>query len=180
MKYIRSARRKVDYLILSIHWGKEYEKKYYDLRKKAKKLFKAGVDCIIGHHPHILLPIEYEKDDNGLKNIAAYSLGNFVANIGKDYTISPEFAYYGSARRSIILSLQLRKVGDSVFAEKIEVVPIWIHNNYIEYKAGKVKNRYIYPVCLLNCPENILSEKKKKKEVGLIMKELKINSLTLE
>lgn len=36
-------------------------------------LFKAGVDIILGHHPHVLQPVEVFEG-----KLVAYSLGNFV------------------------------------------------------------------------------------------------------
>lgn len=73
-KDIREAKKKVDILIISLHWGKEYilepEPEKISL---ARSFIDAGADLIIGHHPHTLQPIEKYK--NGW---IAYSLGNFV------------------------------------------------------------------------------------------------------
>ena len=56
-----------------LHWGYEYEK--YPLpfqRKIAHELIDAGVEIIVGHHPHIPQGIEHYKG-----KLIAYSLGNF-------------------------------------------------------------------------------------------------------
>lgn len=63
-----------DFVILMIHWGKEYQTTS-SLRQqdKAHGMMDAGVDMIIGHHPHVVQEHEYYKG----KPIY-YSLGNFV------------------------------------------------------------------------------------------------------
>lgn len=60
-------------IIVNIHWGKEdisYPEP--DKRELAHKLIDAGVDLIIGHHPHIIQHCEYYKE-----KMIYYSIGNF-------------------------------------------------------------------------------------------------------
>ncbi|MDQ0255776.1 poly-gamma-glutamate synthesis protein (capsule biosynthesis protein) [Evansella vedderi] len=71
---VKKQKEGCDYLILYIHWGIErtdrpaqYQKYYVE------KLVEAGVDAIIGHHPHWLQGFEYFE---GVP--VAYSLGNFL------------------------------------------------------------------------------------------------------
>jgi poly-gamma-glutamate synthesis protein (capsule biosynthesis protein) len=64
---------KTDLKIFCFHWGNEYiHKPSMKQRELAFKLIDAGVDVIIGHHPHVIQP--YEKYKNGH---IFYSLGNF-------------------------------------------------------------------------------------------------------
>lgn len=62
-----------DLIIASCHWGTErvYFPSNYQ-RDIAHRLIDAGVDLIIGHHPHVLQGIEYYKG-----KVICYSLGNF-------------------------------------------------------------------------------------------------------
>jgi len=72
---IKSVRAKVDYLVVSIHWGYEYKHKP-DWKKQIEPghaFVDAGADLVIGHHPHVVQSFEIY---NG-KPIF-YSLGNFV------------------------------------------------------------------------------------------------------
>ncbi|MGI6066175.1 MAG: CapA family protein [Bacillota bacterium] len=63
-----------DLVVLSLHWGLEYQSEPEDYqREMAHRLIDAGADIIIGHHPHCIQGIETYQ--NGL---IAYSLGNFV------------------------------------------------------------------------------------------------------
>lgn len=179
-KLIRDLSTQVDYLIASVHWGEEYKGNTGPLKKAADKFFQAGVDCIIGHHPHILLPIEYLKNNNQYSNIVAYSLGNFMANIGRKYRPFSNSVHGGIPdgpnRRSIILTLEIKKINDRVMVTDIRTDPVWIHNNYYQYKAGKEKERWIYPLLLDDVPEAVLSDKEKKYERKLIFKALKEGS----
>jgi poly-gamma-glutamate synthesis protein (capsule biosynthesis protein) len=71
---IKEAKKSCDFLIVSIHWGNEYEKYPSEHQKKmAQDIIDAGADAIIGHHPHVLQSIEKYKD-----KYIFYSLGNFV------------------------------------------------------------------------------------------------------
>lgn len=74
LRLIQEGRKKVDILIISVHWGVEGST-VPTLRQKtlARKWIEAGADIIIGHHPHRIQPVEIYKG-----KLIAYSLGNFV------------------------------------------------------------------------------------------------------
>ncbi|WP_295701455.1 CapA family protein [uncultured Helicobacter sp.] len=72
---IKQVRDKVDLLIVSMHWGIEYDftpsQEQYDL---AKLLADLGVDLIIGTHPHVVQKAEWIGD-----SLVYYSLGNLIS-----------------------------------------------------------------------------------------------------
>jgi len=71
---IAAVRPEVDYVIVSLHWGVEYQHLPEDYQRElAHKLIDAGADVVIGHHPHCLQGVEVYK-----QGLIAYSLGNFV------------------------------------------------------------------------------------------------------
>ena len=75
MSDIKSLKEKVDVVIVSMHWGlhfKEGELATYET-KYAKLAIDAGADVILGHHQHILKPVEIYKG----KPIF-YGLANFA------------------------------------------------------------------------------------------------------
>ncbi|MGE5173423.1 MAG: CapA family protein [Betaproteobacteria bacterium] len=73
-KDILAFRSQVDVLIVSLHWGIEYEKTpTRKQREEAHQIIDWGADMIIGHHPHVMQGIEIYKN-----KVIAYSLGNFV------------------------------------------------------------------------------------------------------
>lgn len=82
-KYVKSIKQNVDLLILSIHWGPNYQKGIETIyRKFARVMLKAGVDIIHGHSSHHVKCIRY----NGKKMIM-YGLGDFI----DDYAVDPEY-----------------------------------------------------------------------------------------
>ena len=71
---VREMRARADVVIISLHWGDEYETASNESqRRRARMLIDEGADMIIGHHPHVVQ--ETEAYHGG---IIAYSLGNFV------------------------------------------------------------------------------------------------------
>jgi len=71
---IKLAKEKSDLVIVSFHWGEEYQNQPNDEQKYFAHLaIDSGADLVIGHHPHVIQPIEKYKG-----GWMAYSLGNFV------------------------------------------------------------------------------------------------------
>lgn len=67
-------RDSVDFIIVNLHWGTEKATEPDTSQVGfAHALIDAGVDLIVGHHPHVLQGIERYR--NG---VIAYSLGNFI------------------------------------------------------------------------------------------------------
>ncbi len=75
-KDIERLRGKVDLLMVAMHWGEEYtHTPVAEEEEIAKYLASLNVDIIIGHHPHVIQPIDFI--DN---TMVIYSLGNFIAS----------------------------------------------------------------------------------------------------
>ena len=74
-KDIETVRKRVDVLMVAMHWGVEYthEPTLYQ-KDMAEYLASLGVDIIIGTHPHVIQPIEWIDD-----TLVIYSLGNFIS-----------------------------------------------------------------------------------------------------
>lgn len=71
---IRSAAGAADVVIAVVHWGVERTTCPSDAQRVfAGDLVDAGADAVIGHHPHVLQPVEFAGG-----RLVAYSLGNFV------------------------------------------------------------------------------------------------------
>ncbi|MEI8229931.1 MAG: AmmeMemoRadiSam system protein B [Candidatus Peregrinibacteria bacterium] len=74
LKTVQSERAAVDRLIVSLHWGKEGESQPTERqRRMAHTFIDAGADAIIGHHPHVVQPLEIYHGAPIL-----YSLGNLL------------------------------------------------------------------------------------------------------
>lgn len=73
-------------VMVSLHYGpEEYNTQPTAAYKSAvKQVLQAGADGVIGHHPHVLQPIEVlditRDDGTVVKAPVVYSLGNFICN----------------------------------------------------------------------------------------------------
>lgn len=71
----------VDLVVGHLHWGLEHE--YYPRPEQqlvARALAEAGLDVVLGHHPHVLQPTEYYRPRRDPARVVPiyYSLGNLV------------------------------------------------------------------------------------------------------
>ncbi len=63
-----------DYIVVSVHWGREYIHQPTERKKMLGHTFiDAGADVVLGHHPHVVQTMEIYRG----KPIF-YSLGNFI------------------------------------------------------------------------------------------------------
>jgi len=61
-------------ILVSAHWGEEYRLEPNSLQRNlAHAIVDAGANAILGHHPHVLQPVE--RYNNG---IILYSMGNLI------------------------------------------------------------------------------------------------------
>ena len=82
------AKEASDFVIVSIHWGYEGAFKPSDEQKRLARLMAdCGVDAIVGHHPHVIQPVEWLTGKDGNKTLCVYSLGNFMAEQAYDYNM---------------------------------------------------------------------------------------------
>jgi poly-gamma-glutamate synthesis protein (capsule biosynthesis protein) len=77
---IDALRPLCDYLIVSMHWGDEYDHQP-TRRQEELALFLANrqVDLVLGHHPHVLQEMRLIQRPDGGDMIVYFSLGNFVS-----------------------------------------------------------------------------------------------------
>ena len=113
-----------DVVIAMPHWGTEYNRRPDEsVKALAKKMVAAGIDIILGSHPHVVQPIELiettDADGQPRVGLVAYSLGNFISNMTKTYTNS-----------GIILDFTLceKSSGDGYNIIDIGVVPLYCWN----------------------------------------------------
>jgi len=78
---IRSARKLANLVIVSIHWGVEYQAGTTGRQQElARRMADAGADVIWGHHPHVLQHMEWIKSEDGREVLVLYSLGNLLSD----------------------------------------------------------------------------------------------------
>jgi poly-gamma-glutamate capsule biosynthesis protein CapA/YwtB (metallophosphatase superfamily) len=79
---IHTARNSGALVVISIHWGAEYQGGISDRQKfLAEQFAQAGAALIWGHHPHVLQPAAWIATPLG-KTLVLYSLGNALFDQG--------------------------------------------------------------------------------------------------
>lgn len=73
-----------NFLIVSIHWGAEFRTSPSERQRLlAFELATAGADLIVGHHSHVLQPVEWIWGaGRGRPTLVAYGLGNTIFDQG--------------------------------------------------------------------------------------------------
>jgi poly-gamma-glutamate capsule biosynthesis protein CapA/YwtB (metallophosphatase superfamily) len=83
---IHRARKEADVVVMSIHWGNEYQRFPTDQQEQLGQfLVDEGVDIVFGHHPHVLQPMKMVKTKDNRNAFIIYSLGNFISGQMRDY-----------------------------------------------------------------------------------------------
>lgn len=117
---------KPDIIIASLHWGEEYHTNPSKKQKElARFLFQNDVRIIIGHHPHVVQPIQINKQNDSIQQVVYYSLGNFYTNQRKPNTD-------GGMLAEIILKKDEKK--SSVVIESAGYSLVWVHKYFKDYK----------------------------------------------
>ncbi|MGA2886616.1 MAG: CapA family protein [Terracidiphilus sp.] len=151
---IKQARLKCDLLVVSIHWGIEYAPapRPEDV-ETAHKMLEAGATVIVGHHPHVLQPVETYRTADGRDGVIFYSLGNFLSNQSRNYVDGLMPDKDGDPRDEMIgLFSAVRKDygpgGVRVELGHVGVLPVWSDNNRNELARGEAKVPVIQPVLI--------------------------------
>jgi poly-gamma-glutamate synthesis protein (capsule biosynthesis protein) len=71
---VARAAAEADLVVVTFHWGAEGMETPKDYQRiLARIAIDHGADLVVGHHPHVLQPLEWYRG-----RLIAYSLGNFV------------------------------------------------------------------------------------------------------
>ena len=104
---IRDARAQAEAVIVSVHWGYEYDLQVDPAQQAiAQSMLDAGADLILGHHPHVVQAVEVVGQDK----LVAYSLGNFVFDQG----------FYETGQ-----GIALRAFFDKQGLRAVQTLPVW-------------------------------------------------------
>lgn len=126
-----------DFIVASLHWGWEYE--FFPRHKQieaAHTLVEEGVDLILGHHPHVVQPVEYycTKRDPNRVAVIAYGLGS----LGMRWYTAPHLVL------GMIVNMRLSKghLGGihRTYIESIEPIPVF-QSAFLSYHGDKKLKR---------------------------------------
>ncbi|MDR0798441.1 MAG: CapA family protein [Dysgonamonadaceae bacterium] len=119
LKNIRKAG--AEFVIVYIHWGKQNSPVTTELQKAtAKELAEAGVDIIIGSHPHVLQQYDEIATSDGHKVPVFYSMGNFYSSMSS----------VDGNRNTIVIELNLKKELTKINIQDISYIPCRILDKY--------------------------------------------------
>jgi poly-gamma-glutamate synthesis protein (capsule biosynthesis protein) len=135
---VRAAAATADAVIVSLHWGVEYEAqpRVEDV-ELAHQLVEAGALVVLGHHPHVLQPIEIHRAADGRAGVIAYSLGNFVSNQSRKYVhgVTPEKVAATRDGALLRVAIAKRDYGRGVVRVELDgadFLPLWTENDTAE------------------------------------------------
>ena len=151
---INARKKKLDKLIVFVHWGYEYRDFPNSYQKKFNTFFnEIGVDVVIGSHPHVLQPMIY-KIENNKEFLTVFSLGNFVSN-------QRESRKDGGA----MFRLSFEKKEGKVCISRKEYVLTWVHKFMDD---GKYQYQ-ILPCAKAKYNERYFSEKNDFQKMNLFL-----------
>ncbi|MBO4365584.1 MAG: CapA family protein, partial [Eggerthellaceae bacterium] len=114
LRRVREAKETHDIVIVSMHWGVEYQDYIDDSlqRTPAHQLVDAGADVVLGNHPHVPEGIEFYKG-----SLIAYAHGNCVFRQSFDF---------GNTHESYVLHFTITQDG----IQDATVVPLYLSDDY--------------------------------------------------
>lgn len=109
-----------EYIIAYNHWGTENTTEVTKLQQlHAMEMAEAGVDIILGSHPHCLQEAVYLKTSDNRKVLCMYSMGNFVSSMVSE-----------ANNDTIILRLEIVKVEGKVTLKQPGYYPLKVFSVY--------------------------------------------------
>ena len=113
------AAEAADFVVVSVHWGEDSVQAVTADQKFYAQLFAdCGVDVVVGHHPHLIQPIEWIDGCDGCRTLCVYSLGNLFSLMADAYNMVGGF-----------LTLDFVKEGDECRVENVCFMPTVFYYN---------------------------------------------------
>lgn len=114
VRLVAEAARKADIVVVSFHWGVEYDTRPTPRQcGLARAAVAAGATLVLGSHPHVPQGFEMVPRPGGGRALIAYSLGNFI--------FDPRIA---DAARTCVLKVAMDRRG----IQSARFVPVMIDN----------------------------------------------------
>lgn len=112
----RARQAGADFVVVSLHWGTEYEHAPTETQRTiAKRLLAAPpIDLIVGHHAHVTQPVARLG-----RRYVFYGLGNFLS-------AQSSACCAAATQDGVIVKLTLTRSGRDVRVTEIEYVPTWV------------------------------------------------------
>lgn len=148
-----------DMQIVILHWGNEYQRTPNTFQSElAQKLSDAGVDIIIGSHPHVVQPVEMISSSDGKnETLVVYSLGNLISNqrrelLGTSYTEDGLIVTFDICKDSL---------DKEAYVSNVTCIPTWVNkytsDSKLVYEVVPIDDEYILSY-MQNLPQNKVEE----------------------
>ncbi|MBQ2946371.1 MAG: CapA family protein [Bacilli bacterium] len=142
---IEKVKDQVDVILVSMHWGVENTNTPTESQRQiADYLSSLGVNMIIGHHPHVVQPVEYIND-----TLVIYSLGNFISNqlsirlnngiglmYGTDIVVDDNGVRFENEYKELVLSYAIQSTN-------FKVIPFSKLNNHLLNNYKSIEQEYM-------------------------------------
>jgi poly-gamma-glutamate synthesis protein (capsule biosynthesis protein) len=132
---VRAAAQRADAVVVSLHWGDEYQRlpREADVAL-AHRLADAGALIVLGHHPHVLQPIELYPSADGHIALIAYSLGNFISNQSRNFVQGITAEEVAATRDGVLLRAEIARRDYGRGVARVELahadwLPLWTEND---------------------------------------------------
>jgi poly-gamma-glutamate synthesis protein (capsule biosynthesis protein) len=141
---VKALRAQADAVVVSVHWGDEYHHQPTKRHRQiAEALVAAGADLVLGHHPHVLQPMELVEAE-GRKGVVAFSLGNFISNQDRMWRadLFPVAAGDNRDGAALLATFSKCRMPDGsvkVILGDVRYEPLWVENNWREARGAGTK-----------------------------------------
>lgn len=124
-------------VVALLHFGEEYQRQPNDRQRQvSRELFEAGVDLIVGTHPHVVQPIEKLTIGGSAGGLAGgsvsgqagglagdryviYSTGNFVSN-----------QYWRYSNCGIVAYVHIERSGGVTAVKGVQYLPVYVQRGW--------------------------------------------------
>ena len=119
-----------DIVILSLHWGEEYQTHSNADQQKLAQMYVDGTTCdlIVGSHPHVVQEYDLLKSKDGKRKVPCfYAIGNLLSNQRRELVYGDKHVEEGVITMfRFDYDKGLKKLNDI----GIDVVPYWVNLYY--------------------------------------------------
>ncbi len=125
---VSSCAQRYDFVVPVFHWGQEGTAELREYQTTLAHLsIDAGASAVVGHHPHVLQPVEWYRG-----KIIAYSLGNFL------FGTKP----FSGMQQGMVLELNIssRKI------DSVSLIPLNVQNSEVNFVPTLIGNHESDPL----------------------------------
>ncbi|MBX2796635.1 MAG: CapA family protein [Myxococcales bacterium] len=146
-RVVAARRAGAEVVVLSVHWGDEYAVSPSPRQIEAAwALVEAGVDVILGHHTHVVQPIDKVTASDGRTGFVVYGMGNFISNQSAWYRAGVHELRHGNPRDGLLVRFHVvrRRLADAPYGSAhhtkvtaLEAIPLWGLNNSVRRRPAE-------------------------------------------